>query len=136
MSWCFPRLVTPRPPTAPSAGGQLPVTARLRPTPTGTTPTRPSPPAATPSRRPQRQRVRSFGLDENASFHGYDATAIGTSSVAVDTAMLWLPIRPGMADADALESVLVHPWSPSTDGDNAVGPCTSPVGLLLCLTAV
>lgn len=53
--------------------------------------------------------VRSFDPDTNALFHGYDATATATSAVALDTAMLWLPLSPVMADEDALESALIQP---------------------------
>jgi hypothetical protein len=52
---------------------------------------------------------RSFDPDENALFHGYDATATGTNAVTLDTAMLWLPISPVLADEDDLESALIHP---------------------------
>ena len=53
--------------------------------------------------------IRTFDPEQHALFHSYDAAAIGTSTVALDTAMLWLPTAPVIADADALESVLIRP---------------------------
>jgi hypothetical protein len=59
----------------------------------------------------QTSALRSFDPDTDVLFHSYDATAVGTRTAALDTALLWLPTSPstGVPDRWSTLATVAHP---------------------------